>query len=60
MSYSTGCRDASHYVVPDAEALVACLEIMELPEMGNYILLTSVLKQVTVLSSNSSYALVDD
>ena len=33
-------------MVLDAEALVAWLEILELPEMANYILLTSVLKQV--------------
>ena len=32
--------------MPGAEALVAWLEVLELPEMANYILLSSVLKQV--------------
>lgn len=37
---------------------MACLEVMELPEMGNYILLTSVLKQVTLQSSADPQAVV--
>ena len=38
-------RDAPHYVMPDAAAVVAWLEVLELPEMGGFVLLTSVLKQ---------------
>ena len=38
-------RDATHYVMPDAAAVVAWLELLEQPEMGGFVLLTSVLKQ---------------
>ena len=38
-------RDATHYVMPDAAAVVAWLEVLEQPEMGGFVLLTSVLKQ---------------
>ena len=32
--------DASHYVLPDADALAELLEVFELAEMGHYVLLT--------------------
>jgi len=46
ISWSTfDCRDATHYVMPDTAAVVAWLEVLEQPEMGGFVLLTSVLKQ---------------
>ena len=39
--------DASHYVVPDSQALADFLGVFELPEMANYVLLTSVLRKVS-------------
>jgi hypothetical protein len=39
-------RDASHIVIPDVEALVALLEVWELPAAANFLLLSSVLRQV--------------
>lgn len=47
--YSTrhhSCRDADHVVIPDVEALVALLEVWELPATSNFLLLSSVLRQV--------------
>lgn len=41
-------RDADHVVIPDVEALVALLEVWELPAMANFLLLSSVLHQVTI------------
>ena len=38
--------DAPHYVIPDAQALDDYLEIFELPQLQNFVLLTSVLQQV--------------
>ena len=32
-------------MMPDAAAVVAWLELLELPEMGGFVLLSSVLKQ---------------
>ena len=38
--------NASHYVVPDAEALHELLEVFELPAFSSFVLLTSVLRKV--------------
>ncbi|KAK9809126.1 hypothetical protein WJX72_009740 [[Myrmecia] bisecta] len=37
--------DATHYAMPDSQALTDFLEVFELPEMVNYILLSSVLRK---------------
>ena len=39
-------RGARHYVIPDAEALWECLDILELPTFSGFIILTSVLRKV--------------
>ena len=40
-------RDADHLVLPDAAALVTLLEVFELPDMADFVLLSSVLHQVS-------------
>lgn len=38
--------DASHYVIPDSQALDGYLEVFELPQLRNFVLLSSVLEKV--------------
>ena len=40
--------NASHYVIPDAEALQELLEVFELPAFSSFVLLTSVLRKVII------------
>lgn len=42
--------DAPHYIIPDAQALDDYLEIFELPQLQNFVLLTSVLQEVVCLA----------
>jgi len=42
---------ASHYVVPDAGALQELLDVFELPAFSSFILLTSVLRKVSLRST---------
>lgn len=41
--------DASHYVIPDSQALDDYLEVFELPQLKNFVLLTSVLQKVWLI-----------
>ena len=45
------CREADHVVVPDAATLAALLEVFEVPDMVDFLLLSSVLQQVRLVCS---------
>ncbi len=52
---STLSATAPYYLIPDAVALSELIEVFELPDLSNYILLSSVVKQARVVVGTVSY-----